>query len=433
MPLNDAALETEHDRSTTKPLSLLIGFYLGFRSFILVLSVHLLGVDPPVGTALSLATGYSLLLVVAFCGIGESHLSFREMSRPASVRWALLFLGFSGASLFWSSTTSLTNSIAYWCGMITEVAMVAILLHTGPAKQIAAGLMEGYVWGACVVSVLAWIMPAQSDLRLGDEQLLGANSIGYILGFAFLFAQYLIREEKRRFVGPAFLLAITLLRTLSKTTIVAFLVSQGFLLIRDKSINRKTKILAVAAALIVIAASWSLLSAYYDIYSNAGNQSTTLTGRLGIWAYILAEAVQQPWIGHGFDSVWKVIPPFGIDQFEADHAQNELIQQFYAYGVAGIVLFAEIYFSFFRQIRRLPKGALRTFLIAFLLFVLVRGLADTERFDLSLPMWAVVMLSTVISRAQNEQSSVARIVAGHKQPRVFAPRRPDSANRCTLL
>ncbi len=415
MPLNGVALEhVEQDRSTAKTLPLLAGVYFGFRSFILVLAVHLLGVDPRIGTAIDLALGYLLLVAVAFCTLGESYISLREMARPASVRWALLFLAFSGASLIWSSTVSLAASAAYWCGMAADVAIVALLLRSGPAKQIAAALMEGYVWGACVVSVIAWTMPSQSDLRLGDEELLGPNQIGYLCGFAFFFAQYVIREEKKRFYGPMALLAVTVLRTLSKTTIAAFLVGQGFLLIRDKSISRKSKALAVLAALIVVAASWNLLSAYYDVYSNAGNQSTTLTGRLGIWAYILAEAIQQPWVGHGFDSVWKVIPPFGNDQFEAAHAHNELIQQFYAYGAAGIILFVGIYSSFYRQIRRLPRSSLRPFLVAFLLFVLVRGFADTERFDLSLPMWVIVMLSTVMARVRNEQSTTAAVAARQK-------------------
>src|ERR1700734_420515 len=264
MPLPVATLEAlECDRSTATTLPFVVGIYFGFRSFILVLSVHLLGVDPAVGTALNLAVDYFLLLLVAFCTLGGSHISFAEISRPASVRWVLLFLLFSGVSLFWSSTASLSTSIAYWCGMATDAAVVVLLLRTGPAKRLAGELMAGYVWGACAVAVIAWIMPAQSDLRLGDEELLGANQIGYLCGFAFFFAQYLVREEKRRPAAPMVLLAVTVLRTLSKTTIAAFLVSQGFLLIRDKSIGRKNKILAILAALIIVAASWSLLSAYY--------------------------------------------------------------------------------------------------------------------------------------------------------------------------
>ncbi len=39
---------------------------------------------------------------------------------------------------------------------------------------------------------------------------------------------------------------------------------------------------------------------------------------------------------------------------------------------------------------------MRTLWLALLLFVLIRGLTDTEPFDLSLPLWAVVMLSSLI-------------------------------------
>jgi O-antigen ligase len=305
--------------------------------------------------------------------------------------------------------------------MAADVAIVVLLLRAGPLTEVSSSLMTGYVWGACAVAVIAWIMPAQSDLRLGDEELLGPNQIGYLCGFAFFFAQYLMRERRGGFVVQSLLLAVTLLRTLSKTTIVAFLASQGFLLISDKSISRRSKILITLAATTLVAALWGPLSSYYDIYTNAGNQSSTLTGRLGIWAYLLAEAIQQPWIGHGFDSVWKVVPPFGPDQFEAAHAHNELLQQFYAYGLVGICMFAGIYFSLYRHIRRLAKGPLRTFLFAFLLFVLVRGGADTERFDLSLPMWAIVMISLLIEQARAADAATAPVAAGRPFPMKMTP------------
>lgn len=35
----------------------------------------------------------------------------------------------------------------------------------------------------------------------------------------------------------------------------------------------------------------------------------------------------------------------------------------------------------------------RSFFLAFLVFVLVRGLADMERFDFSLPLWAILLVS----------------------------------------
>jgi hypothetical protein len=43
---------------------------------------------------------------------------------------------------------------------------------------------------------------------------------------------------------------------------------------------------------------------------------------------------------------------------------------------------------------------MRIFWFALLLFVLVRGLTDTEPFDLSLPLWAIVMISILIEDKQ---------------------------------
>jgi O-antigen ligase len=153
----------------------------------------------------------------------------------------------------------------------------------------------------------------------------------------------------------------------------------------------------ILAGIATVAAFSSLLTSYFDIYADAGNSPETLTGRIGIWAVILGEAVQQPWIGHGFHAVWNVIPPFG--DFEARHAHNELIQQFYAYGIVGVCMLAGVYGSFYAQVRRLSSPSMRTFWFSLLLFVLIRGLTDTEPFDLSLPLWAIVMICILIENA----------------------------------
>jgi exopolysaccharide production protein ExoQ len=159
----------------------------------------------------------------------------------------------------------------------------------------------------------------------------------------------------------------------------------------------------VTSVSLVISVFSGVLSKYYLIYINAGNQSETLTGRLGIWLYIFNEAVQKPWIGHGFHSVWKVIPPFG--EFEARHAHNELLQQFYSYGVVGVVLLVAIYGSVWRQVRKLDSS-LRVLFAGMLVCVIVRGVADTEVFDLSLPLWYVVVIGALIEQARVRRATL---------------------------
>lgn len=379
----------------------------------MLLSVRVLGTDPQAGVEATLFLNFFLLAVVSFYSLGGTRLTFGSMLQLWSNRWVLFFLLFSGCSLMWSSTASLPAAIAFWCAMVADVAIVALLLRTDPVTEVASSLMKGFVWGACCISVIAWIMPAQSDLRLGDEELLGPNQIGYICAFAIFLAQYLIHRKEGHWGLPALFLGVTLLRSLSKTTILAFLLSEAFLLVSDRSIGRKTKVLLVTTAIFIVVAFRGLLESYYEVYLNAGNQAETLTGRIGIWAVILEAALEQPWIGHGFHSMWKVIPAFG--EFEARHAQNELLQQFYTYGVVGIGMLAGLYGSFYWQIRRLPRGPMKTFALSLLIFVLVRGLAESEPFDFLLPLWAILLISLLVDHTLAVHSATPTSVLSDKE------------------
>jgi len=407
-------------------LPFLVGLFLGFRLFIMLLSVRLLGTDNQTGVEITLGLGFLLFLLVLFQSIGAVRHETESMLCLPSVRWVAIFLIFTGCSLVWTAAASLPAAIAFWSAMAADAGMVALLLRVGPVKEVAFSLIKGYVWGACAVAIIAWLLPAQSDLRLGDDELLGANQIGYLCAFAAFFAQYLVREKQGKWGAAAVLLAVTLLRSLSKTSIVAFLVAESFLLARDSSMSRKTKVTLVLGSIATGIAFSSLLTSYFDIYAT-GTSPETLTGRLGIWAVFLDEAVQQPWIGHGFHSAWNVIPPFG--EFEARHAHNELLQQFYAYGAAGVCMLVGLYGSFYRQIRTLPVCAFRTFLSAFLLFILVRGLTDTEAFDLSLPMWAIVMFGLLIAQASTTNNVAASMIPVEYPgpPRVLVDQNPSSA------
>jgi exopolysaccharide production protein ExoQ len=380
-------------------LAFAVGFFFSFRIVLGLLSVRVLGTAPRAGSELNLVLELLLLLLVCFYSLGYAQRTFGSMLRLSSIRWVFAFLIFSFCSLAWSATVSLPTSVAYWCGIAADVAMVVLLLRAGSVTGVAHSLMKGFVLSACCLAVIAWIMPGQADLRLGDEELFNTNQIGNLCATAIFLAQYLARRKAGRWGFAILLLALTLLRSLSKTTIVAFLISESFLIIADRSISRKTKVLLTLAVILVILLFWGLFEAYYDVYTTAGNQAETLTGRTAIWAYALDAALEQPLIGHGFDSMWKVIPPFGPEKFEARHAENELLTQFYAYGAVGVCLLIGLYGSLYRQIRKLPRSSVRIVFLSLFLFVVVRGLAEAEPFDLLFPLWSIVLISMLLEHA----------------------------------
>jgi O-antigen ligase len=275
---------------------------------------------------------------------------------------------------------------------------VLLLFHSGSTVEVAQSILTGFIWSACILAMIAWIMPTPSDLRLGDEQYFNANEIGNLCAFGIFFAQYLTRCKNGQWRLAKWLLVITLIRSLSKTTLAAFVVSQVSLLILDKTMSRRMKLLLVFAAFLLVLVFWGLFEAYYDFYTTTGNQAETLTGRTAIWLYVLSAVPDHPWtlwIGHGFDSWWKTVPPFAGGLFEARHAENELLQQLYAYGIAGVLLLAGIYGSLFRELKRLKAGPAQVMFLSMLIFIVVRGLAEADSFDLLLPLWSIVLISVL--------------------------------------
>ena len=396
-----------------------IGFYFAARLCITFLAFQS---DPKIGAYVNFAIHSLLFTVIIFYSWGPAKFPVREMLHGFPVRWILGFLVMGLCSLTWSSTASLPVAVAYWCELASEVGMIILAIRTEEPAAVAFSVMQGYACGALVISAVEWFSPTMYDLRPGDDDFFSPNAIGFTCALGVFLLQIIGRRSVvSRIVAG--ILAISLLRSLSKTTIIAFVIAQGFLLLLDRSRTWRGKIGLVMPALLAVGAFWSLFERYYDVYTHLGNQSETLSGRVGIWAFVLTRAMEQPWIGHGFHSFRNVIPPFG--SFEAWHAHNELLQQFYAYGVLGLVVVCSLYGSLFRQIRKADSAATKSKLTALLIFVFIRGLADTENFDLSLPLWLAALISITLSTAASSAVLPASLALGRDRDHL-----PPAAEGC---
>src|SRR5262249_47554803 len=158
-------------------------------------------------------------------------------------------------------------------------------------------------------------------------------------------------------------------------------------------ISRTAKAWIGVGCSVVLLAFWGLLEAYFDLYSQGSNVET-LTGRTYIWSRGLEFSMEKPWLGHGFDSFRWVFPAF--DGFLPHHAHNEFVQQFFTYGLIGLLVVSATYVSFYRQIRSSPKSSLQSLAMAILLLILIRGLVDTDQFELCFPLWLMAMLSIAL-------------------------------------
>jgi O-antigen ligase len=253
--------------------------------------------------------------------------------------------------------------------------------------------MKGFVSGSCLVAIVAWSLPATQDLRLGEEDFLHPNALGFLFSIATLLAGHLARKSTV-WVWPALFLGATLLRTLSKSAIIAFLAAFGFAFLKDSTLSRKVKTWIAIAAALILSSLWGLFEAYLTTYAE-GTGPETLTGRTLIWAVSLEYAIKKPLLGNGFYSYRFVVPPIG--KFEAQQAHDELLQQFFSFGAVGVLLTIALYWIFFRQIRRAAPSHLKTLAASLLLFALIRGLADAQNFDLTFPLWLMTLLSILFA------------------------------------
>jgi hypothetical protein len=378
-----------NDRSGFLLLPSLIGFIFAFRVCLTVLWFQ---DEPQSASALSAALSLTLFIASALSTIGSTPSIPRSCFRTPTLRSIAAFLGLALVSFLWTPAP-LSAAAGYWCAWAADIATIWFIFRDGPPEVSAAFLMKGFVCGSCLVAIVAWSLPATQDLRLGDEDFLHPNALGFLFSIATLLAAHLARKSLL-WAWPALFLGATLLRTLSKSAIIAFVTAFGFALIRDSTLARKIKIWIGIAAGVIIASLWGLLEAYLITYSE-GIGPETLTGRTLIWSVSLEYALKQPILGNGFYSYRFVVPPFGI--FEAQQAHDELLQQFFSFGAIGVILTITIYWLFFRQIRRTPPSHLKTLAATLLLFALIRGLTDTQIFDLSFPLWLMALLSILLA------------------------------------
>lgn len=380
-----------HAEPTALGLCGVAGFLLAFKD---CLTFLLFQSDSRMGTAVTESVGLAWFIVIlSFAIANPVSRAYRER-RMTPLRWIALYLGLAAISLLWTTTNSLMVAAGYWVSTAVDIGGIYILARYVPVWAHIQRIMQGFAIGAALLAAIVWIAPATEDMRLGHEDYLHPNAIGFEFAIATFFCLYLARHN-RQWYGWALALFVTMVRTLSKGTIVGFLVAGVCCLLRGWDVSRKTRVYTGLIMTAVIGGFWGLVERYLDSYT-AGNNLETLTGRTYIWSNAIAIAMEKPWFGHGFDSFRWVFPPFGT--FQPWHAHNEWIQQFFAYGVLGIAIVACIYWSFYREIRKSSANRnLRTLATGILIMVLVRSLVDTDRFELCFPLWLMTLLSIALA------------------------------------
>jgi hypothetical protein len=179
------------ETSLAGSLCSLSGFLLAFRGAITFLFFRS---SPQAGAGATVALTLIWALFVAesaFMAPPKQDCS-EERGKPS--RWLLLYLVLAGVSLTWTTTYSVGVASAYWAAVVADVATVWLLLRYPSVQENVAGIMKGFVAGAAAVAIIAWIVPPMDDMRLGHEDFLHPNFIGFEFAIAALFCAYFARS-----------------------------------------------------------------------------------------------------------------------------------------------------------------------------------------------------------------------------------------------
>src|SRR5215469_1074701 len=145
---------------------------------------------PKNGTAVSILSSCVMLILALLARLifgGRTE----ELCWYSPSKWILCYIAFTGLSLFWTPSSALFSAFGYWLEVSADALVVIVLLGSEETAKVGISSLQGFVYGTLVVAVVAWCAPGTGDFRLGQEDFLHPNGIGYEFAIATLFCIYL--------------------------------------------------------------------------------------------------------------------------------------------------------------------------------------------------------------------------------------------------
>lgn len=219
-----------------------------------------------------------------------------------------------------------------------------------------------------------------------EKNLLGGNMA---IGFTMISAAALLRPKRALLWWPlAGLTLLLILLSTSKTALLACAVGvSGMVLVwlmRRGPATRVAAIYGVATAA-ALGAMIALFAA--DVVLAILGKDATLTGRTKIWAAVIRQIAQHPWLGVGYGAAWSGDSPWAVVAeitkeagFRPSHAHSSWLEQWLSLGIGGLVLWTAYFLeTWVRAVRALftDKGAYLVvpFLLVYTLTTLTESVA----------------------------------------------------------
>ncbi len=319
--------------------------------------------------------------------------TFRALFRQP---FLIAILAIVAASILWSVSPdqTLRRIVANYCTTLSGVVLAARWRWASLAEVIATAFAILAVLclftGLFVPSIgrMVELFPGAWRGLWPEKNALGANmAFGFVICAA---AAVLNPKRAKLWWAMAGLTFLLLVLSTSKTSLVSLVLGAGvmvFIALARRS--PASSVAATWAALVGIGLIGAFIAFASDVFLGLLGKDATLTGRTKIWAGVIEQIHERPWLGFGYGAVWDEEGPWGplakitkTAGFRAHHAHNSWLEQWIDLGVVGlgawVLFFAQTLITAIVAVYR-EKGAYLAlpFLIVYTLMTLTESVAVT--------------------------------------------------------
>jgi len=309
------------------------------------------------------------------------------LSFVAVAAWLLI-------SLIWTEADAATGSLAKRPIYVFLIFAACAMIATNNIKLLLRALRLSAMLAslAALTGLAIFLATDQGDRLIGTGALSNPLLSSHVYGFfcAYWIAAWLIDRSRPSWHAIAFAcpLLAALLATGSRTPLVALALTGIWMLL----IGGRRGLYFLAAAIVTATAS-ILLSP--DAILSRG-----FSFRPELWAEAIRQALQQPWIGHGYETEFSFyIPAIGYPLSDPHNVELAVLLQL---GIVGLGLWLIMYaVTFFRCATQRHNGSLQL-ASSLMVYGLAAGLTEGSNF-LSRPneswflIWIPLSLIAAIS------------------------------------
>lgn len=242
------------------------------------------------------------------------------------------------------------------------------------------------------------------------KNILGRLMVFSSMVFLFVAMSNPIHNRRYRWLPWAgYILSIALIvLTTSKSSLVVFLSLTAILpLYRSWRRNYNQLIPLMIALILTVGSISTLLLDNLPVVADALGKDLTLTGRTDIWSAMFDLIWERPWLGYGFNAVWRdwdsqvTAYLWRTLAWECPYGHNGFMDLFAELGIAGLSVFLLSFITtYFRGVMwlRVTKCIEGIWPLMYLTFLVMYNISESTLLETNSIFW-IIYVSTVFSLA----------------------------------